>query len=49
LHPLLPLASALVDAGHDVAIATGADMRPRAETAGFTTFPAGIGMSETWR
>jgi UDP:flavonoid glycosyltransferase YjiC (YdhE family) len=49
LHPLLPLANALVDASHEVAIATGPDMRPRAETAGFTTFPAGVGMSETWQ
>jgi UDP:flavonoid glycosyltransferase YjiC (YdhE family) len=49
LHPLLPLANALVDAGHDVAIATGPDTRPRAETAGFATFPAGIGLSETFQ
>ena len=49
LHLLLPLANALVDAGHDVAIATGPDMRPRAETAGFATLPAGIDMCETWQ
>ena len=49
LHPLLPLANALVDAGHDVAIATATDTRARAETAGFATFSAGIGMSETWQ
>jgi UDP:flavonoid glycosyltransferase YjiC (YdhE family) len=49
LHPLLPLANALADAGHDVAIATGPDVRARAETAGFATFPAGIGLSETWQ
>jgi UDP:flavonoid glycosyltransferase YjiC (YdhE family) len=43
LQPLLPLAQALVDAGHDVAIATGPDMCRRAGAAGFTTFRAGIG------
>ena len=42
LQPLLPLAKALVDAGHEVAIASGPDMRMRAEAAGFTTFSAGI-------
>ena len=42
LQPLLPLAKALVDAGHEVAIASGPDMRLRAEAAGFTTFSAGI-------
>src|ERR1700694_2232797 len=41
LQPLLPLAQALTDAGHEVAIAIGPDMRPRAEAAGFTTFGAG--------
>ena len=43
LQPLLPLAQALVNAGHEVAIATGPDMRRRAQAAGFTTFQAGIG------
>jgi UDP:flavonoid glycosyltransferase YjiC (YdhE family) len=42
LQPLLPLAQALVDAGHEVAIATGPDLRPRAEAGGFTTFGAGL-------
>jgi UDP:flavonoid glycosyltransferase YjiC (YdhE family) len=42
LLPLLPLATALSEAGHDVAIATGADVRPRAAAAGFITFEAGI-------
>jgi UDP:flavonoid glycosyltransferase YjiC (YdhE family) len=36
LQPLLPLANALVDARHDVAIAIGPELRPRAEAAGFT-------------
>ncbi|HEV2582443.1 MAG TPA: nucleotide disphospho-sugar-binding domain-containing protein, partial [Ktedonobacteraceae bacterium] len=42
LQPLLPLAKALADAGHEVAIATGPDLRLRAEAAGFTAFNAGI-------
>ena len=42
LQPLLPLAKALADAGHEVAIASGPDMRPRAEAAGFTALQAGI-------
>jgi UDP:flavonoid glycosyltransferase YjiC (YdhE family) len=42
LQPLLPLASALADAGHEVAIATGSDLRRRAEAAGFPVFDAGI-------
>src|SRR5579859_7694013 len=42
LQPLLPLAQALVDAGHDIAIATGSDLRPRAEAAGFPVFDVGI-------
>ena len=42
LQPLLPLAKALVEARHEVAIATGPELRPRAEAAGFTAFDAGI-------
>src|SRR6202165_5812126 len=42
LQPLLPLASALADAGHEVAIAIGSDLRPRVEAAGFPAFDAGI-------
>jgi UDP:flavonoid glycosyltransferase YjiC (YdhE family) len=42
LQPLLPLAKALADAGHELAIATGSDLRPRAEAAGFPAFDAGI-------
>jgi UDP:flavonoid glycosyltransferase YjiC (YdhE family) len=41
LQPLLPLAKALSDAHHEVAIATGPELRPRAEAAGFTAFDAG--------
>jgi UDP:flavonoid glycosyltransferase YjiC (YdhE family) len=42
LQPLLPLAKALVDAGHEVAIAIGPELRPRAKAAGFKTFDAGL-------
>jgi len=42
LQPLLPLANALVDARHDVAIAIGPELRARAEAAGFTAFDAGL-------
>ena len=42
LQPLIPLAKALVEARHEVAIAIGPDLRPRAEAAGFTAFDAGI-------
>ena len=42
LQPLIPLAKALVEARHEVAIATGPNLRPRAEAAGFTAFDAGM-------
>jgi UDP:flavonoid glycosyltransferase YjiC (YdhE family) len=42
LQPLIPLAKALVEARHEVAIATGPDLRLRAEAAGFTAFEAGM-------
>jgi hypothetical protein len=42
LQPLLPLAKALADAGHEVAVATGSDLCPRAVAAGFPAFDAGI-------
>jgi len=41
LHPLVPLARALTDAGHAVAFAVSAALRPRIEAAGFTVFPVG--------
>ena len=49
LHPLLPLATALVNASHDVAIATGPDLRRRAQAAGFVAFEAGLAISEAFR
>jgi UDP:flavonoid glycosyltransferase YjiC (YdhE family) len=42
LQPLIPLGKALVEKGHEVAIATGPDLRSRAEAAGFTAFAAGM-------
>lgn len=46
LQPLLPLAKALAEARHEVAIAIGLELRPRAEAAGFMAFDAGISISE---
>jgi UDP:flavonoid glycosyltransferase YjiC (YdhE family) len=42
LQPLIPLAKALVEAHHEVAIAIGSDLRFRAEAAGFRVFDTGI-------
>jgi UDP:flavonoid glycosyltransferase YjiC (YdhE family) len=41
-RPLVPLAHALVDAGHEVAFACSPSFRPHVEAAGFEMFPAGI-------
>jgi len=41
-HPMVPLARALVEAGHEVAFATAAEFCPRVERTGFTAFPAGL-------
>ncbi len=41
LHPLVPLARALVAAGHDVAFASGAAMCPTIAALGFRCFPPG--------
>ena len=40
-HPLVPIARAVADAGHEVAFACQAFFRPTVEAAGFQTFPAG--------
>ncbi len=45
LQPLLPLATALADAGHEVVIATGRELCPRAEAAGFVAFEAGLSIA----
>ncbi|MDQ6947927.1 MAG: glycosyltransferase [Actinomycetota bacterium] len=44
--PMLPLAQALADAGHDVAFATAADFCPSIEKRGFATFPAGMSLAQ---
>ena len=41
-HPLVPLAKALKEAGHDVAFATAESFRPAVEASGFRCFPAGM-------
>ena len=41
-NPLIPVARALVGAGHDVAFACAACFRPDVEAAGFAAFPAGL-------
>jgi UDP:flavonoid glycosyltransferase YjiC (YdhE family) len=45
LHPLVPVARALADAGHEVAFATHAAMAPLVERAGFRHVPAGLHFS----
>jgi len=42
LHPLVPLAQALRDAGHDVAFCSSAGFRPEVEAFGFQAFDAGL-------
>ncbi len=48
LYPLLPLAVAARDAGHDVLFATGDEMRPVVEKAGLAAESAGFGMREAF-
>jgi UDP:flavonoid glycosyltransferase YjiC (YdhE family) len=44
--PVLPLARALVGAGHEVAFATAQEYRPRIEAEGFTPFSVGLSAAE---
>ncbi len=46
LYPLLPLAAAARDAGHEVVFATGDDMLTVVEKAGLAVESAGLGMHE---
>ena len=46
VHPMVPLARALGDRGHEVRWAVAADACPRVGAAGFGTFPAGIAGDE---
>ena len=40
-YPLVPLAQACGEAGHDVVFATGSELAPRVEAIGFAAVPAG--------
>ncbi|MDP8922525.1 MAG: glycosyltransferase [Chloroflexota bacterium] len=42
LHPLVPIARAAAQAGHEVAFATQAPFAPTVERTGFRVFPAGM-------
>ena len=44
--PMLPLARALADAGHEVAFATAGEFLPYIEKHGFAVFPAGLSLPE---
>lgn len=46
---MVPLARALVEAGHEVAFATAEEFCARVELAGFTAMPAGLGHVEQMR
>lgn len=48
-HPLVPLARAFGDAGHDVAFATSASFADRVASAGFELLPAGMDEDELER
>ena len=45
-RPLLPLARAFAEAGHEVAFATSGSFAPRVEAAGFRLLPAGMDEQE---
>jgi UDP:flavonoid glycosyltransferase YjiC (YdhE family) len=47
--PLVPLARALHDGGHDVTVATGPDLEPTIATSGVPTMPAGRPVFEAFR
>lgn len=46
VSPMVPMATALQDAGHDVHFATGAAFVPRLRALGFPAHPAGISIDE---
>lgn len=46
-HPLVPLAAACEDAGHDVAFAVSPSFAPVVEAAGFEALPAGLDWLES--
>ena len=46
IFPMLPLMNAARDAGHEVVMATGAEMVPDVRRRGFTTWTVGPGIAE---
>ena len=46
VHPMVPLAQALAGRGHEVRWAVAPEACPRTETAGFESFPVGLGGAE---
>jgi len=46
VFPMLPLMHAARDGGHEVVVATGADMIPDLQRRGFTTWTVGPGLGE---
>ena len=46
VFPMLPLMYAARDAGHEVVMATGAEMVPDLQRRGFTTWTVGPGLGE---
>ena len=46
IFPMLPLMDAARDAGHEVVIATGAEMVPDLQRRGFTTWTVGPALGE---
>ncbi|MCA1839576.1 MAG: glycosyltransferase [Actinomycetota bacterium] len=47
-HPMLPIAQALTESGHEVIFVTSADFAPRIEAAGFEVRTAGIPLEEAF-
>ena len=47
-YPLIPLAVAAVDAGHEVVFAAGEQLLPTLRAAGLTATPAGLSMREAF-
>ena len=46
-HPMVPMAQALADSGHNVAFAASRSFCPTVETVGFPSFPAGVDWDES--
>jgi UDP:flavonoid glycosyltransferase YjiC (YdhE family) len=46
-HPMVPLAQAIAEGGHEVAFATSASFCPTVASSGFRSFPAGTNWNES--